>query len=113
MADFRQVIEKIGDTLKTEESAQLAASIHKHLYTNLRRHSSDLLDAGAKSGPFVVLLGVEVPSVLVEVSCISNEAESIRLSTPAYRESIASYLQTGIVDYLQARGPQQARNGVN
>jgi N-acetylmuramoyl-L-alanine amidase len=51
--------------------------------------------------------------VLVEVSCISNEAESIRLSTPAYRESIASYLQTGIVDYLQARGPQQARNGVN
>mgnify|MGYP001812394901 FL=1 len=113
MADFRQVIARIGDTLKTEESAQLAASIHKHLYTNLRRHSTGLLDAGTKSGPFVVLLGVEVPSVLVEVSCISNEAEALRLGSPEYRERIASYLQTGIIDYLQGRGPQQASNGVN
>jgi N-acetylmuramoyl-L-alanine amidase len=113
MGDFRQVIARIGDTLKTEESAQLATSIHQRLYTNLKRHSPGLLDAGAKSGPFVVLLGVEVPSVLVEVSCISNEAEALRLASPAYRESIASYLQTGIVDYLENRDRNESVNGVN
>ncbi len=113
MGDFRQVIARIGDTLKTEESAQLATSIHQHLYTNLRRHNTDLLDAGAKTGPFVVLLGVEVPSVLVEVSCISNEAEADRLASPGYRENIASYLQTGIVEYLETRNQNTPSDGVN
>jgi N-acetylmuramoyl-L-alanine amidase len=106
MGDFRQVIARIGDTLKTEESAQLAGAMHHRLYSNLKHHNEDLLDAGAKSGPFVVLLGVEVPSVLIEISCISNDAEAARLGTPEYRDSIASYLEIGIVEYLQARGPR-------
>jgi len=103
MGDFREIIAKIGDTLKTEESAQLAASIHRRLYRNLKRRSDDIMDAGAKTGPFVVLLGVEVPSVLVEVSCISNKGEETRLSTPHYRDSVAGFLETGIVEYLKRR----------
>ena len=103
MGDFREIIARIGDTLKTEESAQLAASMHRSLYRNLKRRSGDLMDAGAKTGPFVVLLGVDVPSVLVEVSCISNKAEETRLSTPRYRDSVAGFLETGIVEYLKRR----------
>ncbi len=103
MGDFREIIARIGDTLKTEESAQLAASIHSRLYDNLKRRNGDLMDAGAKTGPFVVLLGVEVPSVLIEVSCISNKAEETRLSTPHYRDSVAGFLETGIVEYLKRR----------
>jgi N-acetylmuramoyl-L-alanine amidase len=103
IGDFRKVIARIGDTLKTEESKQLARSIHEHLYRNLHRHNPGLLDASFKTGPFVVLLGVEVPSVLVEVSCISNAAEEARLARPGYRDNIADYLMTGIVDYLEQR----------
>jgi N-acetylmuramoyl-L-alanine amidase len=103
MADFRQVIARIGDTLKTEESKQLAGSIHDHLYGSLRHRVPGLLDAGSKAGPFVVLLGVEVPSVLVEVSCISNPAEETRLGTPAYRDHVADYLMAGITGYLEQR----------
>jgi N-acetylmuramoyl-L-alanine amidase len=51
----------------------------------------------------VVLLGVEVPSVLVEVSCISNPAEETRLGTPAYRDHVADYLMAGITGYLEQR----------
>jgi N-acetylmuramoyl-L-alanine amidase len=51
----------------------------------------------------MVLLGVEVPSVLVEVSCISNKAEEARLSRPEYRDSVADFLEAGIVEYLQRR----------
>ncbi|MCG6865546.1 MAG: N-acetylmuramoyl-L-alanine amidase [Thiogranum sp.] len=100
IGDFREVVARIGDTLKREESRELAWSIHKHLYTSLKRQNPDIVDAGFKAGPFMVLLGVQVPSVLVEVSCISNEAEEARLGTRAYRDSVADLLKDGIVEYL-------------
>jgi N-acetylmuramoyl-L-alanine amidase len=103
MGDFREVIARIGDTLKTEESKELANAIHERLYTSLKRRNRDFVDAGSKTGPFMVLLGVEVPSVLVEVSCISNKAEETRLSMPEYRDIIADFLKTGIVEYLERR----------
>jgi N-acetylmuramoyl-L-alanine amidase len=103
MGDFREVIARIGDTLKTEESRKLASSIHTNLFSDLKRLNRDLVDAGSKTGPFMVLLGVEVPSVLVEISCISNKAEETRLSRPGYRDSVADFLQAGIVEYLQRR----------
>lgn len=113
MGDFREIIARIGDTMKTEESAQLAEAIHENLYRNLKRHSSGLLDAGAKSGPFVVLLGSDVPSVLVEVSCISNPGEADRLGTAEYRDDVASYLKTGVVTYLERRAPHTQPDGVS
>jgi N-acetylmuramoyl-L-alanine amidase len=111
MGDFREVIARIGDTLKTEESKELANAIHGRLYSSLRRHNRNLLDAGSKTGPFVVLLGVEVPSVLVEVSCISNKAEETRLSKPEYRDDVAGFLKTGIVEYLEQRGYRRSVEG--
>ena len=113
MGDFRAIITRIGDTLKTEESAKLATTIHTQLYSNLRRVSSGIMDAGAKTGPFVVLLGVDVPSVLVEISCISNRAEESRLGTPEYRDRVAEYLELGIVEYLQRRAIRGKQDGVN
>ncbi len=113
MGDFREIIARIGDTMKTEESAQLAEAIHENLYRNLKRHSSGLLDAGAKAGPFVVLLGSDVPSVLVEVSCISNPGEADRLGTAEYRDDVASYLKTGVVTYLERRAPHTQPDGVS
>lgn len=103
MGDFREVIARIGDTLKTEESKELAGSIHKRLYSNLKRRNHELMDARSKAGPFMVLLGVEVPSVLVEVSCISNKAEESRLSLSGYRDDVADYLMAGIIEYLEQR----------
>jgi N-acetylmuramoyl-L-alanine amidase len=111
MGDFRNVIARIGDTLKTEESRELAGSIHRYLYSNLRRRNPGLIDAGTKTGPFMVLLGVDVPSVLVEVSCISNKAEETRLSRPEYREAVAGFLKAGIVAYLEQRADRKMQEG--
>jgi N-acetylmuramoyl-L-alanine amidase len=111
MGDFREVIARIGDALKTQESKELADSIHTRLYDGMKRRNPDFVDAGSKTAPFMVLLGVEVPSVLVEVACISNKAEETRLSRPEYRDNIAGFLKTGIEEYLEQRARRRTIEG--
>jgi N-acetylmuramoyl-L-alanine amidase len=100
LSDFREMIGKIGETLKLQESREFATAIQKNLFVNSRLHDGAVYDFGIKRAPFVVLLGVEVPAVLAEVSCLSNSQEEKELSTEAHRENIARYLEAGIMDYL-------------
>ncbi|MDA8084128.1 MAG: N-acetylmuramoyl-L-alanine amidase [Nitrospiraceae bacterium] len=100
MSDFRKIIEKIEETLKLQESRQFAASIQKKLFMNIKRENGAVYDFGVKRAPFVVLLGADVPAVLAEVSCLSNNEEEIKLGNAQHRENIARYLELGILDYL-------------
>ena len=100
VSEFKRLIEKIGNTLKLQESKDLASSIQKNLYLNMKKKDLTIRNYGVKRAPFLVLLGVDVPAVLTEVSCLSNPEEEIRLNTDSYRESIAQYLEAGIIDYL-------------
>ncbi len=101
VAEWRNAVEKIGNTMKFQESKQLATSIQKTLYRNIHRVNSDVNDWGVRSGPFMVLWGVEVPAVLAEISVISNPTEEAKLYTDEYREQLAMSLEAGILDYLQ------------
>lgn len=104
MGAFKNIIENIGDTLKQQESKRLARSIQRSLVTNLEaRTDRDIDNWGIKTAPFVVLLGVDAPSVLAEVTSLSNREEAERLATEAYREQIAAYLEHGIVRYLSKK----------
>jgi len=107
------MIKKIGDTMKEQESATLAASIQHSLFTNVKKYDKSIADAGIKIAPFVVLLGVNAPSVLVEISCITNKAEEIKLGLPSYRDKITSYLEEGIVTYLTQRHIQVVKGDNN
>ena len=98
--DFRAMVEKINDSLKQAESKKLALDIQRSLYTSSSKEDDSIVDYGTKTAPFVVLLGVDVPSVLVEVSCLSNSTEEKKLNTEKHREDIARYLEAGILDYL-------------
>ncbi len=100
LSDFKEIIGKIGDTFRLQESKELAGLIQKNLLTNLRRENGVAYDFGVKRAPFVVLLGVEVPAVLAEVSCLSNREEELKMNSEAHRENIAHYLEAGVLDYL-------------
>jgi N-acetylmuramoyl-L-alanine amidase len=100
ISDFRDIIGKIGETMRLQESREFAASIQKNLFTNIRSENGKVYDFGVKRAPFVVLLGVDVPAVLAEVSCLSNSDEEVQLNTEQHREHIARYLELGILDYL-------------
>ena len=100
LSDFREIMEKLGKTMKLQESKELAESIQANLFLNSRKHSEDIQNHGVKRAPFVVLLGVDVPAVLAEVSCLSNREEERKLNSESHRENIARYLAAGIFDYL-------------
>ena len=52
-----------------------------------------------KKAPFVVLIGANMPSILAEISFVSNPTDEAKLETPEYREKIAESLYKGIAKY--------------
>jgi N-acetylmuramoyl-L-alanine amidase len=100
LKDFKEIILNIENTLKTQESRALALYIQKSLYRNISRENKNIKSWGLKTAPFIVLLGVNIPSVLTEVTCLSNADEEKKLNQEHYREKIAGYLEEGIVSYL-------------
>jgi N-acetylmuramoyl-L-alanine amidase len=96
MAD---TIQKILQNTKIPESRELAQIIQKNLVESLSQEYSGVNSLGVKGGPFWVLIGAEVPSVLVEISFLSNPKEEERLRTSAYRERIAQGIYQGIIAY--------------
>jgi N-acetylmuramoyl-L-alanine amidase len=100
LSDFKEIMERLGKTLKLQESKELAESIQRNLFLNSRKHTENIQNHGVKRAPFVVLLGVDVPAVLAEVSCLSNHEEERELNSESHRENIAKYLAAGLFDYL-------------
>lgn len=100
LGEINAIVEDIGSTVKRQESARLAAAIQTSLFRNVKSQDALVRDLGIKMAPFVVLSKVEVPSVLVEISCLTKESEEAKLMSPAYREKIAAFLEEGIIAYL-------------
>jgi N-acetylmuramoyl-L-alanine amidase len=67
----------------------------------LRASNQQVRDLGVKQAPFVVLVGASMPSVLVEVSFLTNKQEGRMLGTGAYRQRIAEALLDGVRRYLR------------
>lgn len=96
MADYKGLLERIYLGLRRDESQRLAASVQQALLGQLRKTSPDLVDRGVKTAPFLVLVGTDMPAILAEVSCVSNEREAKMLRDDAYRQKIAEALYQGI-----------------
>lgn len=101
LAEFNELTRQLGLELKAQESKDVAVSIQKGLYRNMRRINANVSDWGVKAGDFMVLLGVNAPSVLAEIASISNPAEEAKLNTPEHREKLAMFMEEGIVNYLR------------
>jgi N-acetylmuramoyl-L-alanine amidase len=89
--------------MKAQESKDVAVSIQRALYRNIREVNRDVSDWGVKSAPFMVLLGVDAPAVLAEIAVLSNRAEEQKLGSAEYREMLAAFLEEGIAQYLMRR----------
>ena len=99
LADVRRLLDGIYLDLRTQQSKELAASIQRSLHSTLERQNPALRDRGVKSAPFLVLVGTQMPAILAEVSCLSNDKEAELLATEGYRQTIAEALLEGLDSY--------------
>jgi N-acetylmuramoyl-L-alanine amidase len=104
MGQMKDTLRKIVQNSKILESRCLAEKIQENLLKSLSQHYSGIEDLGVRGGPFWVLIGSEMPSVLVEISHLSNPQEEERLRTPAYRKQVAQGIYDGIVEYIRSLG---------
>ena len=87
LADFDEMVSRMGETMKHQESLNLARHIQSSLYSKVSERNASVMNSGVKTAPFVVLLGADMPSVLAELTCISNAEEARKLATVGYLES--------------------------
>ncbi|OGW43852.1 MAG: hypothetical protein A2Y66_05585 [Nitrospirae bacterium RBG_13_41_22] len=85
---------------KRDESIKLAHYIQKSIVSTLNNNRENTLDLGIKQALFYVLFGARMPSVLVEVSFISNPEEERLLSSDYYRMQIAEAIAGGLNKYI-------------
>ena len=104
ISDMQSILRKIVRNVKIEESQDLAGIIQSSLVKSLKKSYSDIKDLGVKGGPFWVLIGGDMPSILVEISHLSNLQEESRLKTAEYRQQIAQGIYEGILKYLNSLG---------
>jgi len=104
IGEMEKIIRKIVQNSKIIESRDLAQKIQGNLVRTLGRQYPDVKDLGTKGGPFWTLIGCEMPSILVEVSHISNPLEAQRLRSDVYRQQIARGIYEGLLAYVQSLG---------
>jgi N-acetylmuramoyl-L-alanine amidase len=102
MHDLQDLIKKIARNDKIEESKDLAGDIQDNLTERLQLVSRSEKNRGVKKAPFVVLIGADMPSVLSEVSFVSNPNDERLLKKGDQRQRIADGLYRGISTYLDS-----------
>ena len=96
------IVRAIALNNKIDESRDFASTIQKSMVRSLSGRNKNLQDRGVKQAPFVVLIGAGMPSVLAEISFVTNKQEGQLLKTQAYRQQIAEALFDAIVKYQRS-----------
>ncbi len=93
------LVKKIALKDKIAESREFAGDVEESLYGGLQRGNAGLKDRGVKKAPFVVLIGANMPSILAEISFVTNAKDARQLQEPEYRERVAESLYKGVAKY--------------
>ena len=102
--ELQDLVKKIALKEKIEESREFASDVQGALHSGLAARNPGERNRGVKKAPFVVLIGANMPSILAEISFLSNPADERRLRTPEYRQRIAESLYRGIARYVDGLG---------
>ena len=98
--ELQDLVKKIALKEKIEESREFAADVQQSLHSGLSAKNPGIRNRGVKKAPFIVLIGANMPSILAEISFVSNPGDEHRLETSEYRQRIADSLYRGIAKYV-------------
>ncbi len=103
MGDLSETLELIVQNEFQGASSELAASIQDSLVMHVAKSYQNVHDLGVKTAPFFVLVGSNMPAVLVEASFVSNEQEESWLKSIEYRAELAEAIEIGLQSYVDKR----------
>ncbi len=117
ISDLQTILTDLMQNAKINESSRLAGHVQTALCNHLKKNKYDRINnKGVKQAPFYVLLGAQMPAILIETSFISNSKECKRLITPKYQERLCEAIVNGIKKYIKETNPtaflemQKSRN---
>jgi len=100
--DLQDLVLKIARTEKIDESKELVEDIQDSLSRRIQKTNKPVKNRGVRKAPFVVLIGADMPSILTEISFLSNPADEQMLKKPEQRQKVAEGLYQGVASYLES-----------
>jgi N-acetylmuramoyl-L-alanine amidase len=105
ISDLETILSDLMQNAKINESSRLAVYVQKSMYRRLRKHYNRIRSKGVKQAPFYVLLGAQMPAILIETSFISNPRECKRLNSASYQNRMSEAIVQGIKKYIKETNP--------
>jgi N-acetylmuramoyl-L-alanine amidase len=99
VSELQNILQKVLNNEKITESRELASRVQTSLSKELYESVKDERNRGVKTAPFYVLLGAQMPAVLVEVAYLSNRKDAELLGDGAFRQKLAESIAEGIRGY--------------
>ncbi|MBW2370847.1 MAG: N-acetylmuramoyl-L-alanine amidase [Deltaproteobacteria bacterium] len=110
ISDLQTILTDLMHHTKVDESSRLASHVQSTMHKNLKKNYSQIRDKGVKHAPFYVLLGAEMPAILIETAFISNSRECKRLVSRAYQTAMVDAISSGIKKYIHETNPTALLN---
>jgi len=101
ISDLQTILLDLMQNVKINESSRLAVHVQDAMHRSLKKKYSRIKNKGVKQAPFYVLLGAQMPAILIETSFISNRRECKRLTDPAYQNALVLGIVRGIQKYIR------------
>jgi len=105
ISDLQTILIDLMQNAKINESSRLAVHVQNSMSHHLRKHYSQINSKGVKQAPFYVLLGAQMPAILIEASFISNPRECKRLNSTRYQDRMSEAIVQGIRGYIIETNP--------
>ncbi|NOY70321.1 MAG: N-acetylmuramoyl-L-alanine amidase [Deltaproteobacteria bacterium] len=105
ISELQTILNDLMRNAKINESSRFANYVQHCLYRRLKKDYSKIKDKGIKRAPFYVLLGAQMPSILIETSFISNKRECRRLTSKAYQDELCDGIVDGVKKYMREIRP--------
>ena len=99
LGDMQGMLAEVMLNARVDESRRLAADVQRLALFRLKKRNFSTRNNGVKSAPFHVLIGAQMPAVLVELGYCTNTQEARNLANANYRHALAEGLAEGILAY--------------
>ncbi|MCD6586373.1 MAG: N-acetylmuramoyl-L-alanine amidase, partial [Desulfobacteraceae bacterium] len=105
ISELQTILNDLLQNAKINESSRLATYVQKELCHTMKKKYNRIKDKGVKRAPFYVLIGAQMPAILIETSFISNKTECQRLKDTTYQRTLCDGIVNGIRRYIKETQP--------